>query len=169
MVKKVLSIVVLTSLVLTTSCRKENSENQNAVSSEETTMPVDPNAKYATMDFDKTEHDFGDIMQGDKVETIFTFTNNGEADLIIESAKGSCGCTVPEYPKTPVKPGDKATMTVSFNSVGKKGHHKKSVSIQANTEAGVERLTIKANINLDPNKKVEPKAPKKETIKTSNK
>lgn len=164
MIKKALSIVVLSSLMLTTSCKKENAENKTVVTSEGAKQ-VDPNAKYATMDFDKTEHDFGNIMQGDKVETIFTFTNNGEADLVIESAKGSCGCTVPDYPKTPVKPGEKATMKVSFNSAGKKGHNKKSVTIQANTKAGVERLTITADIAIDPNKKVEPKAPHKQVVK----
>jgi len=169
MIKKTLSIIAVASLLLTASCKKESEtpEIQKVDSSSNAagkiTTPeiapkvVDPNAKYASMDFDKTEHDFGNIMQGDKVETIFAFTNNGEADLVIVSAKGSCGCTVPDYPKTPVKPGEKATMKVSFNSAGKKGHNKKTVTIHANTKSGEEKLTITADIALDPNKKVEPK------------
>lgn len=170
MIKQTLSIIAVASLLLTASCKKETSEVKtdgisNSISSKVAPKAIDPNAKYASMDFDKTEHDFGNITQGDKVETIFTFTNNGEADLVIASAKGSCGCTVPEYPKTPVKPGEKATMKVSFNSNGKKGHNKKTVTIRANTKSGVEKLSITADIALDPNKKVEPKMPSKTPVK----
>lgn len=172
MIKKTLSIIAVATLLLTASCKKETIVTTEVNKVEGTTNSpeiapkvVDPNAKYATMDFDKREHDFGDMMQGDKVETTFTFTNNGEADLVIVNAKGSCGCTVPDYPKTPVKPGEKATMKVSFNSTGKKGHNKKTVTIHANTQSGVEKLTITADITLDPNKKVEPKMPHKTTPK----
>lgn len=163
MIKKIVCIVAVASLLLTASCKKETTETTevtvegNTASPEITPIAVDPNAKYATMDFDKREHDFGNIMQGDKVETVFTFTNNGEADLVITDAKGSCGCTVPEYPKTPVKPGEKASMRVSFDSSGKKGQNKKSITIHANTKSGVEKLTITVNIAVDPNKKAEPR------------
>jgi len=59
------------------------------------------------MTFDKTSHDFGTITEGDKVTTTFGFTNTGDADLIIVDARGSCGCTVPQYPKnTPIAPGE---------------------------------------------------------------
>lgn len=162
MINKTISIIALTAL-LAISCKKETTEVQNIESISTTAnspKAVDPNTKFATMDFDKTEHDFGSIAQGDKVETVFTFTNTGEADLVIESAKGSCGCTVPEYPKVPVKPGEKASMKVSFNSAGKKGLNKKSITIKANTKSGVERLTISADIAVDPNKKVEAKTSK---------
>ena len=165
MIRKTLSSIAVVSLLLTASCKKESTEvstveasskaSGNVVAPESTPRVVDPNAKFASMDFDKTEHDFGNITQGDKVETVFTFTNNGEVDLLIADAKGSCGCTVPDYPKTPVKPGEKATMKVSFNSSGKKGQTNKTVTIHANTKTGVEKLTITANIALDPNKKVE--------------
>jgi len=146
MIKKTLSIIAVASLLLTASCKKET-----AVSEDGTTI-VDPNGKFASMDFDKTEHDFGTIDEGDKVETVFTFTNNGEADLLITKATGSCGCTVPDYPKEPVKPGEKATMKVSFSSIGKKGMQNKTVTIKANTKSGEEMLTIRANVTPDPNK-----------------
>ena len=149
MIKKTYSLVAIAALLFTASCKKETTEVQNAQtisSSKEEIKPVDPNAKYATMDFDKTEHDFGNIMQGDKVETVFTFTNNGEADLVITSAKGSCGCTVPEYPKTPIKPGASDKIKVSFNSAGKNGNQQKTVTIATNSATGKETLTIKANI-----------------------
>ena len=161
MIKKTLSSIAVALLLVTASCKKdaeslpEKSGTRTEFSAEEKkkmAFPnqkpkvVDPNAKYASMAFDKTEHDFGSITQGDKVETVFTFTNKGEVDLLITDAKGSCGCTVPEYPKTPIKPGEKATMRVSFNSAGKKGLTKKTITIHANTESGTEKLSIVADI-----------------------
>jgi len=108
------------------------------------TPPAD--GKYPKMTFKKVEHDFGTINEGDNVETTFEFTNTGEADLIISSAKGSCGCTVPQFPKEPVKPGETKKMVVTFNSQGKPNQQQKTVTIDCNTESGTEKLTIKANV-----------------------
>ncbi|HBI00136.1 MAG TPA: hypothetical protein DDY18_00765 [Flavobacterium sp.] len=102
------------------------------------------------MTFNKKEHDFGVISEGAKVETTFTFTNTGEADLIIANASGSCGCTVPEFPKEPIKPGKTGKMKVSFDSNGKPGMQQKSVNITANTASGKDVLTIKANVTPKP-------------------
>ncbi len=118
----------------------------NATTSQTTTTATMPSAKTTSMVFNKKEHNFGDIKQGDKVSYNYTFKNTGANDLIISSAQGSCGCTVPEYPKTPIKPGKSATMKVSFDSSGKTGQQSKTVTIRANTASGVETLTIKANI-----------------------
>jgi len=145
MIKKTLSILAVALLLVTASCKKETAVADG-------TSTENSNGKFASMSFDKTEHDFGTIDEGDKVETVFTFTNNGEADLLITGAKGSCGCTVPDYPKTPVKPGEKGTMKVSFSSIGKKGMQNKTVTISANTKSGTEQLTIKADVIPDPNK-----------------
>ena len=65
-------------------------------------MPSD-----AQMNFDRDEWDFGEINQGDVVEHSFEFTNTGKDPLIISNAKGSCGCTVPEWPRAPIPPGQK--------------------------------------------------------------
>lgn len=111
-----------------------------------TTTATMPPAKTTSMAFNKKEHNFGDINEGDKVSYNYTFKNTGANDLIITSAQGSCGCTVPEYPKTPIKPGKSGTMKVSFDSKGKTGQQSKTVTIRANTATGVETLTIKANV-----------------------
>lgn len=113
---------------------------------ETTATPPPADGKYPAMTFNKKEHDFGVINEGDKVETTFTFTNTGEADLIIANASGSCGCTVPEFPKEPIKPGKTGKMKVSFDSNGKPGMQQKSVNITANTASGKDVLTIKANV-----------------------
>jgi hypothetical protein len=103
--------------------------------------------KYPTITFTETEHDFGDITQGDKVTYFFEFKNTGEADLLISDAHGSCGCTVPEYPKEAIKPGQSEKIKVSFDSKGKMGEQHKTVTLMTNTEAGAEKLKIQANIN----------------------
>ena len=101
--------------------------------------------------FDKTEHDFGTINEGDKVTTEFNFTNTGKEDLIIVDARGSCGCTVPKYPKnTPIAPGASGKILVSFDSSNKPGLQQKSVTLSANTASGREMLRIKSNVTPDP-------------------
>lgn len=99
-----------------------------------------------TMSFEGETHDFGDINEGDKVKHIFKFTNTGAEPLIINSAKGSCGCTVPEWPKEPIPPGQAGEILVEFNSKGKKNKQTKTVTINANTDPNPTRLTIKANV-----------------------
>ena len=103
------------------------------------------------MTFDKTIHDFGTIQEGERVETIFTFTNTGKSDLVITDARGSCGCTVPEYPKNmPIAPGASANIRVIFDSSNKPNLQQKTVTITANTNTGRETIRIKAMVQADP-------------------
>lgn len=85
------------------------------------------------MKFEKESHDFGKIKQGDKVSYDFKFINTGKSPLIITDAVASCGCTTPEWPKTPVKPGESGLIKVVFNSAGKMGLQDKQITITANT------------------------------------
>lgn len=101
---------------------------------------------FPVMTFTETEHDFGNINEGDVVEHTFTFTNTGKAPLVIVNAKGSCGCTVPSYSKDPIAPGAEGQMLVKFNSNGKPNAQNKQVTITANTEAGKEIIKIKAQV-----------------------
>ena len=159
---KSISLAVLATLALT-SCKKdievkEEFKGQENVT-EQTVAPtsteesktiqpkaIDPNAKYGKMEFESLDHDFGTINGTDQVETVFTFTNTGDTDLVISKAHGSCGCTVPEYPKQPIAPGAKGEIKVSFSPKGKNGMQNKTVTLNANTQTGVETLHIKANI-----------------------
>ncbi|MBL7719415.1 MAG: DUF1573 domain-containing protein [Flavipsychrobacter sp.] len=102
--------------------------------------------KMATMDFTDSVYDFGKIKEGEVVMHEFEFTNNGKSALIIASANASCGCTVPEYPKDPVAPGQTGKMTVRFNSQGKTGQQEKHITIKSNSRRGEQYLVIKAEV-----------------------
>lgn len=93
-------------------------------------------------------HDFGRITQGEKVSYAFIFKNTGASALVISSAQGSCGCTVPTYPKGPVKPGEEAKIDVVFDSEGKSGLVQKTVTLTTNCNPSSKILTISATINV---------------------
>ena len=165
MIKKVILFVFLFIFLITFSCKKAEptqthfgtalalkaKEAQKA--KEEASSKVVPvDGKYPVMTFKTKEHDFGTIAQGEKVETVFNFKNTGESNLVISKAVGSCGCTVPEYPKEPIAPGKTAKILVSFNSAGKNGKQMKTVSLTTNTLEGNEILTIKSLIQSKPGK-----------------
>ncbi len=105
-----------------------------------------------TMDFTDTLHNFGNINEGEKATFDFEFTNNGKTPLIISDAKGSCGCTVADFPRDPIAPGNNGKIKVVFNSDGKPGHQEKSVSITTNTNRSVHMLYFKGDVKADPNK-----------------
>lgn len=149
-------IIVLASLLIVITSCKKNEEVTNEITSQEHTMiPIATDEKppaykhkgdLTEMTFEKTEHDFGVINHPDKVSYNFKFTNTGKHDLLIEKAVGSCGCTIPEFPKEPIKPGEDGKIKVSFASAGKSGDQHKSVTLIVNTPNGTEKLTIKASI-----------------------
>ena len=83
--------------------------------------------------FEKKTHDFGDIVQGDKVEETFKFANTGTEPLIITNVQVTCGCTVPKgWPRDPIMPGAKGEITIAFNSAGKMGKQNKVVTVVSN-------------------------------------
>ena len=115
-----------------------NNPNSADESAEQIGMP--------TMVFEEESFDFGEISQGEKVEHRFAFTNNGDADLIISTATGSCGCTVPSFPKEPIAPGQTSEILVVFDSNGKKGAQHKRVTVVANTNPNKTVIAIMTNV-----------------------
>ncbi len=91
---------------------------------------------------DSTTFSFDTIKEGDKIHHAFLLKNTGTKNLLIANAFGSCGCTVPEFPKDPVKPGDTATIKVTFNSTGKHDEQHKTVTLVCNTVKRNEMLYI---------------------------
>jgi len=145
------SYIIASSLIVLASCNQPSSDitTQDVTN----TQSADGKAKGSLpeMKFEEETHDFGRITQGEKVSFGFKFKNTGSSNLIISSASGSCGCTVPEYPKKPIAPGEEATINVVFSSEGKSGVVEKSVTMVTNCEPSTKIIYIKANIIVPTN------------------
>jgi len=149
--KKVILGLSLLSFVAFTSCKddaksKVNADNVAAAAERDATA-----GDFPSISFEEVEHDFGTIMDGTPVETIFTYTNTGNSPLVVSNIKSSCGCTVPQdWNKDPLAPGESAHFTVKFNGKGS-NQVSKTITLTTNTEKGTEIVKIKAFIQPDPN------------------
>ena len=150
MKKIVLAASVITILMSCGSNEVENNKteittdlinNPNTASGKEVDKDAQPFFEFA-----EEVVDFGTITQGEIVSTTFKFRNVGKSNLIISSAQGSCGCTVPEWPKEPIKPGEDATISVKFNSNGKQGLQNKTITLVANTVPNTKVIAIKGEV-----------------------
>ena len=91
---------------------------------------AEPEAKFA-----KTSHDFGKINENDgKVTTVFEVTNTGDEPLIMNQVQTSCGCTARDFTKSPIAPGAKGNVTVTYNPAGRPGSFKKTITVSSNTK-----------------------------------
>ena len=95
--------------------------------------------------FETESHDFGTIAFNKPASYEFTFTNAGKAPIIIAEVAPSCGCSVADFSKTPVKPGDSGKIKVTYNAAAK-GPFTKSFIVKSNTKTPVKTLTIKGNV-----------------------
>ena len=109
-------------------------------------ITTDMVAKQTSIEFPNEVYEFGEISQGEKVEHSFTFKNTGDNPLLITEAKGSCGCTVPQWPKEPIAPGQEGTIDVVFDSNGKQGKQNVTVTVVANTVPNVSILALKGDV-----------------------
>ena len=174
-----LFLMLLSSVIIFSSCKDKAADassdaaaaTDQALATTEggvTATPVDPSATttgdaqtpavptgpITTLKFDNPNYDWGKINDGEKVTHLFKFTNTGKEPLIISDAKGSCGCTVPEWPKEPIAPGAKGEIKVVFDSKGKGSKEgkldTKKVTITANTDPAQTFLNIQG-IVVNPN------------------
>lgn len=113
------------------------------LTAQDSPYPIGPTT---TIEFEETEYDFGTIMQGEKVKQVYTFTNTGDEPFIISNAKGSCGCTVPKWPREPIAPGASAEIIVEFNSKGKKGKRNQKVTVTGNTNPPQTFISLKGEV-----------------------
>lgn len=97
-------------------------------------QPAAPAGPTTVMSFEETTFDFGTVQDGEKVSHTYKFKNTGSEPLILSDAKGSCGCTVPQWPREPIAPGAEGEIVVEFNSKNKKGKRNQKVTITANTD-----------------------------------
>ncbi len=146
--KKLLFIFLITIVVF--SCKNNNSENNDEINTDIVNNPITANnndtSSLPAFKFKNTEHDFGIIIQGEKVSYTYKFKNTGGSNLIISSAHASCGCTIPKYTKTPVAPGKEGEIEVIFDSSGRNGMQHKTVTIMANTQPSEVEISFTAEI-----------------------
>ncbi len=129
---KCLSYLLLVAVLAgSTAC---GGNNQSKNSKPDVKAAEEPVMDPTSIQFTTTEHDFGKVKEGEKVTFNYEFTNTGKADLLIQKAQASCGCTIPKYSKEPVRPGKKGYVEVVFNTKGHPGKQRKSVRVTANTE-----------------------------------
>jgi len=129
------------------SCEKEKASDlfSDAERQEQAEAVVDP-ATAAVLTFESETYDFGELPAGAKVDHYFKFTNTGKSPLIIKDAKGSCGCTVPEFPKTPIAPGATDSIKITYDAGTQAGRQQKTVTLTTNTVRGKEVVTFMATL-----------------------
>ena len=149
-----LPFILLLSVVFITSCNKESAsvkvKKENLETAKKRDVEISKGA--AEIKFDITEYDFGTVNEGEIVEAKYMVTNAGKTDLIISNVQASCGCTVPVWPKEPIKPGDSAEVLANFNTTGKPNRQAKTLTLFTNTAKGREVLRLKGSVT--------PKTPK---------
>lgn len=133
------SILLIAAFILTASAFSYSQEKK-------TLDNIGNSSNSATFKFESEEFNFGTIKQGESVTGEFKFTNTGNEPLIISKAEGSCGCTVPIYPKEPILKGQTAVIKVTFNSTGKFGIQDKTVTITSNAVQNPMVLRVKGII-----------------------
>ena len=126
------------------SCKMNNASVEN-LNRAEPVLEESENGRPLIV-FSVESHDFGDISSGEKVSFTFSYRNEGNANLIIQSASASCGCTVPKWSKEPLPPGEKGSIEVVFDSSGRSGRQMKTITIRSNAEPSRKMLQITANV-----------------------
>lgn len=143
--KHLFSVLVL-ALCLLTACGDKGDGN---LSTDLVTNPKsasDVSEKQAVISFEKTEHDFGTVLQGEVVSCSFRFTNTGSAPLLLSEVTSSCGCTVVDYPHEPIAPGKTGAIKATYDSKGHHGFQSRTLTVMSNTMPAKTILQLKAKV-----------------------
>ena len=119
------------------------------ISKAQDAQPAQPNPKAPVISFEKTVHDFGEIIQGDNGDCEFVFKNTGKEPLIITNVRSSCGCTVPQKPEEPIMPGKKSSIKVHYDT-NRIGTISKTVTVTSNATEPEIHLQLKGNVSPKP-------------------
>jgi hypothetical protein len=145
MKKQILNAMLLAACIFTVSC---SSEKPTEESGSTTAIGADSIATkpITSIAFADSLHDFGTLNEGEKATYTFKYTNTGENPLVLEDVRASCGCTLPEWTKDEIAPGAEGLIKVVYNSEGRPGEFKKTITVIANTQAEVSLLTIMGKV-----------------------
>lgn len=117
--------------------------------------PVNDNPNAPEITFEKEVHDYGTIKQGADGGCEFKFKNTGREPLIISNARGSCGCTVPQWPKDPIKPGESGVIKVNYDTK-RVGPINKTVTITSNAKSANKVIRIAGTVEAVPTEETMP-------------
>jgi len=150
MTDRILAFAILL-IILLTGCNQQRNDKEKLLDSRVVTNPNSASSKGSkdqlpVITFEESEHDFGKIIEGESVSYKFNFTNTGKGELVIADVSTSCGCTVASYPRTAIQPGEAGSVSISFNSKGRRGYQTKTIVVVANTQPNVTQLKIKAQV-----------------------
>ncbi|MFZ4632572.1 MAG: DUF1573 domain-containing protein [Saprospiraceae bacterium] len=123
-----------------------NGANADLVRNPVTADGTTDTTQMARLTFEEAEYDFGEVKEGDLVEHKFKFINTGKTPLLISNARSSCGCTVPEWPTEPVKPGESGEIYAKFNTSGRTGLQKKLIYVTANSLPSQTSIMLKGQV-----------------------
>jgi hypothetical protein len=139
-------VLLATGIFVFTACNDASARIESSSDSTTTQAPDEMMESLPSIAFESDFHDFGEISEGSVAQHIFTFKNEGEGPLIISNAQGSCGCTVPDWPRNPIAPGESGEIKVSFNSKGRAGKQDKRVTLTTNAVPQTKVLNITSTV-----------------------
>ncbi|MEZ5083228.1 MAG: DUF1573 domain-containing protein [Bacteroidales bacterium] len=144
--KNILIIFISLLFFSVVSCNRDSGKLSSDVVSNPNSASGKTMGGLPKVEFEKDFHDFGKLIQGEKATVNFKFKNTGDEDLLITQVKSSCGCTVTEFPKDPISPGNEGIIKVSFDSAGRKGVQSKSINVVHNGQPNNTVIRIKAMV-----------------------
>lgn len=140
------TLLLVTSLLAACNQASQNDIDVDLINNPNSADGYDSNEPLPIMAFDNELHDFGRISQGESITYSFHFVNKGKSDLIISGCSATCGCTVADYPRKRIAPGDDGYVTVTFNSQGKTGQQYQEVTVSSNAQPSKNVLKIVAQV-----------------------
>jgi hypothetical protein len=141
--KNILSLASVCLIVILAACNNSGKKSNN---NEVNTLADTGTGKIV---FKEYEHAFGEVAQGEKISYTFTFQNTGTGNLILKSAKTTCGCTVPKYDKEPIRPGETGNIEVVFDTTDRSGMQTKTITVESNASVPVVILKITAVVKQE--------------------
>ena len=150
------NILIITILIFTFLGCNNNTEKGNTLPPDIVNNPKSADGKVdkdgvPKISFKEMEHNFGRVIEGEKITYAFKFTNTGNGNLVITNVSSSCGCTVPQFTKDPVKPGEQGNIKVTFDSKNRMGFQNKTVTVVSNTQPNTTILRVRAQV-IEPEK-----------------
>lgn len=143
-------LIIATMFLMLEACKSNNKSQEGQLNSQTVNNPMSASGQeqgeLPVMEIEQPKADLGVVIEGEKVKHVFKFKNTGKSDLIINKVTASCGCTVPKWDKEPIAPGGEGEIEVIFNSSGRSGLQRKTISVNANTQPNLHKLEFFADI-----------------------